>query len=113
MYGLGQFMLKNKQDPYTKSLCKAVKFAVCSSRDDCTIEPRKESSIISNSEIKISRFLKELGYIFLPGPQINGKEVDFLIGDRIVLEYNGYAHYCINSPKNLTNYNKYSYRRLE
>jgi hypothetical protein len=113
LYGLGQFVFKNLDNTDARRLNKLVKMAVCQNRQDCVIEPRKENSTISNTEIKIHNYLKELGYNFVAGPLINGFEVDFLIGDRIVLEYNGCSHYCINRPKELRRYNKYMYRRLE
>jgi hypothetical protein len=47
------------------------------------------------------------------GSKIFGFEIDFLIGRKVILEYNGYSHYCINSPEKLTKYFKYKYSRLE
>ena len=40
--------------------------------------------------------MTELDYIYRSNVLINGFEVDYLLGDNLIVEYNGFQHYCPN-----------------
>lgn len=48
---------------------------------------------------EFSNILEGYGYDFQSNILINNYEVDFVIGNKMILEYNGHHHYIINSKK--------------
>lgn len=51
-----------------------------------------------------------LDYQFKSNLYINGFEVDFLIGKNLILEYNGFHHYCTNYEQLKPNF-KHSWKK--
>ena len=50
-------------------------------------------------EKDIINILEGYQYDFRSNVLINGYEVDALVGGRLIIEYNGFHHYAINSSK--------------
>lgn len=80
---------------HIKSLLNTIKNKLEKKQVDKFEKPR------SKIEIVFEQYLISFGYVFQSNVKIGFYEVDFLIGDRIVLELNGNHHYCSNDEKKL------------